>query len=72
VHTNNNPGLFSAELRDLLNSLFRLHGADRPSADQCLNHEWFNGETATAEEVRLEFQARFEDIVAQNNPVNPD
>ena len=47
------------DLMKLISILLQADPANRPTVEQALNHEWFQGPTAEPEEVFLEFQKRF-------------
>eukprot|EP00345_Euplotes_harpa_P009507 CAMPEP_0168346300 /NCGR_PEP_ID=MMETSP0213-20121227/18168_1 /TAXON_ID=151035 /ORGANISM="Euplotes harpa, Strain FSP1.4" /LENGTH=89 /DNA_ID=CAMNT_0008354883 /DNA_START=606 /DNA_END=871 /DNA_ORIENTATION=- len=45
----------SENFKDLVSMMLSPNPFDRPSLSEVLQHEWFNGETATLEEVQDEF-----------------
>ena len=64
VHKENSPDLFSEDLQELLSSIFSYESSHRPSISELLDHRWFNGPTATADEVKMEFKKRYESMKA--------
>lgn len=52
------PGTFAPELQELLNSLLSPDPEKRPSIADVKNSKWYNGPTATQEEVDNEFVGR--------------
>eukprot|EP00826_Nyctotherus_ovalis_P017021 TRINITY_DN14973_c0_g1_i1.p1 TRINITY_DN14973_c0_g1~~TRINITY_DN14973_c0_g1_i1.p1 ORF type:complete len:390 (-),score=95.69 TRINITY_DN14973_c0_g1_i1:314-1483(-) len=52
------PGTFTPELQELLNSLMSVDPEKRPSIADIRNSKWYNGPTATQEEVNNEFAVR--------------
>jgi serine/threonine protein kinase len=60
-HGQNQPGgieFFSQSFIDLINWIFNFDHTTRPSLAEIKEHEWYNGPTATREEVLAEFTQR--------------
>lgn len=60
-HGQNQPGgidFFSKSFMDLINWLFNFDHTTRPSLAEIKEHEWYNGPTATKEEIVEEFTKR--------------
>jgi serine/threonine protein kinase len=49
---------FSPDLQSLLNSMFCYDPTHRPSISEIITSSWWNGPTATPQEVKLEFENR--------------
>ena len=62
-HTN--TGVFSDELKDLLQSMLQLDPLLRPSMNEVCQHPWMQGPVPTAEEVNIEFTKRHHRVKAQ-------
>lgn len=73
IHGQNKPegiNFISDELKSLLSSLWQYDPIRRPSISEIKNHPWFDGETATKEEVHEEFMRRLEKIEEQNMQID--
>ena len=49
---------YSADFKDLVQSMLQLDPGHRPSMAEVMCHPWFAGPTMTKEEVQQEFQLR--------------
>jgi serine/threonine protein kinase len=56
---------FSDEFKDLVNGLFSYNPCHRLTISEIKSHPWFNGLMPTADEVKQEFNARKNDLEAE-------
>jgi len=52
------PNMFSDEFKSLVSAMLAFDPTQRPSIAEIISHPWFNGPTATHEQVVQEFQNR--------------
>ena len=62
---NREPGVFSAEFKDLVTSMIQPHANMRLCMADVIGHAWMQGPSATAEEVRADFKRRHELNIAR-------
>ena len=59
AHSRNKPaGLYSSDFQDYIKRMLELSPEQRLSLDQIKSHAWFNGPTASPEQVQSEINAR--------------
>lgn len=60
VHSKSKPEgfVFSEEFKDLITKMFSYEPNDRANLEQIRGHAWFQGETATYDEIQEEFKER--------------
>lgn len=56
--TQNGIPFFSEAFRNLMNAMFALDPALRPTISEIKTHEWYNGETVSMEYIKSEFEQR--------------
>lgn len=54
----NGANFYSDSFKDLINSMLSLNPSDRPTINGIKNHEWFQGETMSFDEIKVEFVER--------------
>ena len=54
----NGDAFFSEDFKSLINAMLAFDPTQRPSVAEIISHPWFNGPTATPEEILQEFKAR--------------
>lgn len=58
------PGFYSDDFKNLINAMLAFDPTQRPSIAEIKAHPWFNGPTATHQEVLEEFNTRREKVEA--------
>lgn len=58
AHSKKKPDMFSNDFKSLVSAMLAFDPTQRPSIAEIISHPWFNGPTATYQEVAKEFTAR--------------
>ena len=62
----NGEAFFSPEFKDLIVHLLAYEPSSRPTLQQILDHPWTSGETATYEQIKIEFGQRYAKVEEEN------